>query len=47
MAALLDRQSGERYFVQHLLEADVAANNGNRRQARQDYVDLGTQQVRT
>ncbi len=25
----IDWQSGERYFMQHLLEADVAANNGN------------------
>ncbi|MEQ1792708.1 MAG: deoxyribodipyrimidine photo-lyase [Nitrospira sp.] len=25
----LDWQSGERYFMQHLLDADVAANNGN------------------
>ncbi len=25
----IDWQSGERYFMQHLLDADVAANNGN------------------
>ncbi|MBM4127366.1 MAG: deoxyribodipyrimidine photo-lyase [Nitrospira sp.] len=26
---LIDWQSGERYFMRHLLDADVAANNGN------------------
>lgn len=25
----IDWQSGERYFMQHLLDADLAANNGN------------------
>src|SRR5665811_893622 len=25
----IDWQSGERYFMQHLIDADVAANNGN------------------
>ena len=25
----IDWQSGERYFMHHLLDADVAANNGN------------------
>jgi deoxyribodipyrimidine photo-lyase len=25
----IDWQSGERYFINHLLDADVAANNGN------------------
>ena len=30
----IDWQSGERYFMQHLLDADVAANNGNWHTAR-------------